>query len=64
MYKCDNCKAKRDIGADVYLIESASYTWLPTCIKECAELIKEREIKKLQNKIDRIKKYKIKKERW
>ena len=64
MYKCENCRVQRDIGDDVYWVESAFCRFLPTCSKECAETIKEREIKELQSKIDRIKNTEIKKERW
>ncbi len=65
MFKCENCKVKKDFGDDVYLIESPIMErFLPTCSKECAELIKEREIKELEFKINRLKNTEIKKERW
>lgn len=64
MFKCGNCKTQRDIGDDVYLVESAFCDFIPTCSKECAEFIKQREIKKLENKLNRIKNTEIKKERW
>lgn len=64
MYKCENCRAKKDIGDDVYFVESAFCRFLPTCSKECAEIIKEKEIKELEKRIKRIKNTEIKKERW
>lgn len=65
MYKCENCKVQKDIGDDVYLVKSSFMDrFLPTCSKECAEIIKNREIKCLQNKINSIKNTKIIKERW
>lgn len=65
MYKCENCGVKKDIGDDVYLVESAlRNTFLPNCSKECAKETKRKEIKKLQDKIDEIKSKDIVKERW
>ena len=65
MYKCENCRVQREVGDDVYLVESAFMErFLPTCSKKCAEIIKEREVNKLQIIFDRIKNTEIKKERW
>lgn len=65
MYKCENCRVQRNIGDDVYFVESAFMErFLPTCSKKCAEIIKEREVNKLQIIFDRIKNTEIKKERW
>lgn len=65
MFKCENCRVQRDIGDDVYLIESSFMnTFLPTCSRECAEIIKTREVEELQSKINRIKSSGIKKEHW
>jgi len=65
MYKCENCKVDKKIGDDVYLVESAFMNrFMPTCSKECAEEIKQIEIKMLQDKIDKIKNNKILKEIW
>ena len=65
VYKCENCRVVKDFGDDVYLVESAFIErFLPTCSKKCSEIIKEREIKELENKLNRIKNTEIKKERW
>ena len=65
MYKCENCRVQRDIGDDVYLVKSAFMEiFLPTCSKKCSEIIKEREVNKVQTILDRIKNSEIKKERW
>jgi len=65
MYKCENCKVKKDMGDDVYLIESAlRNTFLPNCSKECAEITKKKEIEILQGKIDKLQTRDIVKERW
>lgn len=64
LFKCENCRVQKNIGDTVYLVESASCILLPTCSKECAEIIKEREIEKLQSRIDKIKNTEIKKESW
>jgi hypothetical protein len=65
VYKCEYCRAQKDIGDDVYFIESSFMnTFLPTCSKECAEKIKQREIKELQDRIDKLKNSRISKERW
>jgi hypothetical protein len=65
MYKCENCRAKKDFGDDVYLVESAYMErFLPTCSKECAKTIRDREIKKVKTIIDRMENTEIKKERW
>lgn len=65
MYKCENCRVKKDFGDDVYLVESAYMErFLPTCSKECAKAIKDREIKKVKTILDRMENTEIKKERW
>lgn len=64
MFKCGNCKAQKDIGDDVYFVESAFDNFIPTCSKECAEFIKQKEIRELENKLNRIRNTEIKKERW
>lgn len=65
MYRCENCKVQKDFGDDVYLIESVlRNTFLPNCSEECAKETKRKEIKALQDKIDRIQSSKITKERW
>ncbi|MDU2291111.1 MAG: hypothetical protein E7D69_13655 [Clostridium celatum] len=65
MYKCENCRVQREVGDDVYLVESAFMErFLPTCSKKCCEIIKEREVNKVQTVLDRMKNTEIKKERW
>lgn len=65
MYKCENCRNVKCFGDDVYLVESAFMErFLPTCSKECANIVKEREIKKVQTILDKMKNTEIKKERW
>ncbi|WP_346848454.1 hypothetical protein [uncultured Clostridium sp.] len=64
MYKCENCRVKKDVGDDVYLVETLRNTFLPNCSKGCAEETKRKEIKKLQDKIDGINSKDIVKERW
>lgn len=64
MFKCENCKVQKNVGDDVYFVESAFYNFIPTCSKECAEFIKQKEIRKLKNKLNRIRNTEIKKERW
>lgn len=65
MYKCENCRNVKYFGDDVYLVESAFMgRFLPTCSKECSNIVKEREIKKVQTILDKMKNTEIKKERW
>lgn len=65
VYKCENCREIKDFGDDVYLVESAFIErFLPTCSEKCSEIIKEREINKVQTILDRMKNTEIKKERW
>lgn len=51
MFRCENCKVKKDIGDDVYFVESSFSGFLATCSIECAEFIKNREIKELKKNV-------------
>lgn len=65
VYKCENCREVKGFGDDVYLVESAFIErFLPPCSEKCSEIIKEREINKVQTILDRMKNTEIKKERW
>lgn len=65
MYKCKCCKAKRNIGDDVYLIESAtSKLLIPTCSLECAEKIRQEQIAIAVTKLTEIKNSGLKKVKW
>lgn len=65
MYRCENCRVKKDFGDDVYLVESVlRNTFSPNCSEECAKETKNKEIKTLQDKIDKLRASEIIKERW
>lgn len=64
MYKCRNCKTIKDIGDDVYIVDKPNGFSVPTCSKECAEVIKQEIIKDLEDKLNKIKNTEIKKEIW
>lgn len=49
MFHCENCKTFKDFGSNVYLMECASDNSVPTCSEECGEIIRQREIKKIEN---------------
>lgn len=65
---CINVKTVKKIknfGDDVYLVESAfREMFLPTCSKECASIVKEREVQEIKTIFDRLENTEIKKERW
>ena len=55
MYKCVNCGAIKKEGDDVYFIESAFFNDIfPTCSEKCAKELKNRELKKLKDKLNKI----------
>lgn len=65
MYKCENCRVRKDDGSEVYLVENVFMDrYLPTCSKECSEAIREREINRIQKILDRMKNAEIKKRYW
>lgn len=65
MYRCENCRTKKDVGDDVYFVKSSlNKSFLPNCSEQCAKKTQEREIKKLQDEIDKIKSEGIIKEKW
>lgn len=65
MYKCKCCRTQRNIGDDVYLIESAtSKLLIPTCSLECAEKIRQEQIEIAVEKLTEIKNSGLKKEKW
>lgn len=64
MFHCENCKTFKDFGSNVYLMECASDNSVPTCSEECGEIIRQREIKKIENSLNTIKNAKIQKDIW
>lgn len=65
MFKCGNCKMERNSGDEVYFVEDTSFcNYIPTCSKECAEIIKQREIKEMENRLNKLKNSEIKREIW
>lgn len=62
MYKCENCRVQRDIGDDVYLVESAFMEiFLPTCSKKCSEIIKKEKLIKYKPYLIELRIQKLKK---
>lgn len=50
MYKCSYCGAKKENGADIYVMENGSNAIVPVCSEKCANRIKDRELQKLKEK--------------
>lgn len=64
-YRCEICNTIHHEGEEVYWVRQAFDRGIePVCCMECVEAMKQKEINKLQERIDMIKKHKVRKEMW
>ena len=65
MYRCKNCGKLRHDGDDVYYIDKPYFRYqLPCCSEECAKEVKEVEINRLKNEMERYINSSIEKDIW
>lgn len=63
-YRCINCKKFTEKGNDVYIVQDINNINFPACSIKCAEKFKQKNIERLQNKIDEIKNKNIEIDKW
>lgn len=53
-YMCHNCRSRHKDGETFYSVLCTDGLHVPTCSIECFNIVKEKQIKKLKNKLKEI----------